>query len=283
MFNLLIKGGGWSPSGRDILDADRLFEYTHDAVKQRFDTSAGPDLDALTRLPAVFMSETWERPENDRLARVGSLTEARMGNAQINLRYVYDQYIPPIPSSTVMSELAEEWDFTEWAGHRTHWAVKDVDLYRTLIPLYMRKEVNPSVFKITSQDLVQEDLVSVMMPMDREFDKVYSAIRKAVQALGVQCKRADDVWESEAVMQDVVSLICRSRAVVADCSGRNPNVFYEMGVAHTVGREVVPITQNRSDVPFDIRHLRYVEYLNNKEGRSDLMEQLSDRIRTLIQ
>ena len=282
MFNLLIKAGGWSPSGRDILDTDRLFEHTHDAVRQRFNTSAGPDLDALARLPAVFMSETWERPGNDQLARIGSLTEARMGNAHIKLRYAYDPDIPPIPSRTVMSELAEEWDFTEWAGHRTHWAVKDVDLYRTLIPLYVRKTVDPSVFKITPQDLVQEDLVSVMMPMDREFDMVYSAICEAVQALGVQCKRADDVWESEAVMQDVVSLICRSRAVVADCSGRNPNVFYEMGVAHTVGREVVPITQNESDVPFDIRHLRYVEYLNNREGRSDLMEQLSERISTLI-
>ena len=283
MFNLLIKAGGWSPSGKDILDADRLFEHTPDAVRQQFDTSAGPNLDALMRLPAVFMSETWDWPGNDQLARVGSLTEARMGNEHINIRYAYDADIPPIPSSTVMSELAEEWNFTEWAGHRTHWAVKDADLYRTLIPLYVNKAVNPSVFRITSQDLVQEDLVSVMMPMDSEFDEVYLAICKAIQALGVQCKRADDVWESEAVMQDVVSLICRSKAVIADCRGRNPNVFYEIGVAHTVGREVVPVTQNSSDVPFDIRHLRYVEYLNNEEGRSNLMEQLSDRIRTLIQ
>ena len=139
------------------------------------------------------------------------------------------------------------------------------------------------MFKITSEDLVQEDLVSVMMPMHREFDNVYSAIRTAVEALGVKCRRADDVWESEAVMQDVVNLICRSQAVIADCSGRNPNVFYEMGVAHTIGREVVPITQSKSDVPFDIQHLRYIEYLNNREGRSDLIEQLSDRIEALIQ
>ena len=283
MFNLLIKGGGWNSSGRDVLERDRLFEFTNDVVRQRFDTRHGPDIDALMSLPAVFMSETWENPRNDQLARVGKLTDVRLGEEDINIRYVYDSDIPPIPSNTVMSELAEEWEFTDWASHRTHWAVKDADLYRTLVPLYLQKAANPSVFKITSEDLVQEDLVSVMMPMSREFDNVYSAIRESVEALDVKCRRADDVWDSEAVMQDVVSLICRSKAVIADCSGRNPNVFYEMGVAHTIGREVVPITQSKSDVPFDIRHLRYIEYLNNREGRSELVEQLSSRISTLIQ
>jgi hypothetical protein len=80
----------------------------------------------------------------------------------------------------------------------------------------------------------------------------------------------------------VVALIDRSRIVVCDCSGRNPNVFYEAGIAHTLGREVILITQNDQDIPFDLRHLRYIRYLNNAEGRAALTQQLQARMQTLL-
>ena len=51
----------------------------------------------------------------------------------------------------------------------------------------------------------------------------------------------------------------------ATVTGRFPNVFYEARIAHTLGREVILITQNENDIPFDLRHLRYVRYLNNAE------------------
>jgi hypothetical protein len=80
----------------------------------------------------------------------------------------------------------------------------------------------------------------------------------------------------------VVALIDRSRIVVCDCSGRNPNVFYEAGIAHTLGRDVILITQNEHDIPFDLRHLRYIRYLNNSEGRSALRETLQAKMQTIL-
>jgi hypothetical protein len=65
-------------------------------------------------------------------------------------------------------------------------------------------------------------------------------------------------------------------------TGRNPNVFYEIGIAHTLGREVILITQNAEDIPFDLRHLRYVRYLNNAEGRQALFDALEKRLTSLI-
>src|SRR3546814_10493227 len=106
-----------------------------------------------------------------------------------------------------------------------------------------------------------------MMPFDAAFNDVYVAIQQAAANAGLRCRRADDIWENPAVIQDVVSLIDRSRVVVCDCSGRNPNVFYEAGIAHTLGREVILITQNSADIPFDLRHLRYVQYLDRKSTR----------------
>jgi hypothetical protein len=71
--------------------------------------------------------------------------------------------------------------------------------------------------------------------------------------------------------------------VVCDCTGRNPNVFYEIGIAHTLGREVILITQNAADIPFDLRHLRYVAYLNNAEGRENLSTTLETRFSALLE
>ncbi len=95
------------------------------------------------------------------------------------------------------------------------------------------------------------------------------------------CNRADNIWEHHTVIQDVVSLIDKSHIVVCDLSGRNPNVFYEAGIAHSIGREVILITRQPEDVPFDLRHIRYIQYHNNDQGLADLRQQLVARIRSL--
>jgi hypothetical protein len=121
-----------------------------------------------------------------------------------------------------------------------------------------------------------------MMPFDAAFNTVYDSIRQAADNVGLRCRRADDIWENAAIIQDVVALIDRSRVVVCDCTGRNPNVFYEVGIAHTLGREVILITQSEHDIPFDLRHLRYVKYLNNTEGRAALGTALEGRMQTIL-
>jgi len=120
-----------------------------------------------------------------------------------------------------------------------------------------------------------------MMPFDAKFDKVYNALKRMSAQLRFSCKRADDIWDHDVVIQDIVSLIQKSKLVICDCSGRNPNVFYEIGIAHTLGKQVILITQSQDDIPFDLRHLRYVEYLNNSEGLGTLTEKLAERISNL--
>jgi hypothetical protein len=69
--------------------------------------------------------------------------------------------------------------------------------------------------------------------------------------------------------------------VVVDFTGKNPNVMYEMGIAHTLGKHVVPITQSVEDVPFDIRHHRVLKYLPNAEGLAALQASLSPPLASL--
>jgi hypothetical protein len=103
--------------------------------------------------------------------------------------------------------------------------------------------------------------VFVLMPFTAALKPVWEDhIRSVVATMGLTAKRADDFFTAHSVMADVWNAICASSAIVADCTGRNPNVFYEIGVAHTMGKPVILITQDRDDVPFDLRHLRYIEY-----------------------
>ena len=121
-------------------------------------------------------------------------------------------------------------------------------------------------------------LVSVMMPFSAEFDSIYKAIQRAVESCELECKRADDIWNNSVIIQDVFQLIYCARIVIVDFSGKNPNVMYETGIAHSLGRSVVPISQSMDDVPFDMRHHRVLQYLNNSEGLDDLRAKLSRKL-----
>lgn len=139
---------------------------------------------------------------------------------------------------------------------------------------------SPSIFDVPS-DEVDSDLVSVMMPFQSSLSPVYESIKMADRDYGLNCSRADDMWNHSTVIQDIFSLIFKSFIVVCDFTGKNPNVFYEAGIAHTLGKHVVPITQSEHDIPFDIQHHRYVKYLNNGEGLAELRKVLGGRFSTL--
>jgi len=69
--------------------------------------------------------------------------------------------------------------------------------------------------------------------------------------------------------------------IIADLTGRNPNVFYEVGIAHTLGKEVIMITQNEEDVPFDLRHLKYILYGFSKRGQEKLIDDIKMTIKSI--
>jgi nucleoside 2-deoxyribosyltransferase len=55
--------------------------------------------------------------------------------------------------------------------------------------------------------------------------------------------------------------------IIADVTGRNPNVMYELGIAHTLGKPVIIITQEINKIPFDFKHLRHYVYEDNVTGK----------------
>ena len=139
----------------------------------------------------------------------------------------------------------------------------------------------PNVFGYPKNDTVDFNLVSVMMPFLKEFDDVHQTIQNSCENVGLNSKRVDNMWDNSVVVQDIFDLICKSSIVIADFSKKNPNVFYEVGIAHTLGKEVIPIVQNIEDIPFDLGHHRVLKYHDNGEGRVELQKGLESRLKTL--
>jgi hypothetical protein len=267
VFNLLVQYSPWG-EGRDTVSVGRVFEHTDEAIAASFKDGKKLLLDKLISNPCLFMQEG----VHDELARVGTITRARIVGSEVSIEYTYDLDIPPLLNSTIYSNKIDFAIPHDFEFSRTHWAVKDVDLYRVLLRHKYARRQRPTVFQLPDNERIEPALVSVMMPFDAAFTPVYDSLTAAAQTAGLRCRRADEIWENPAIIQDIVSLIDRSRVVVCDCTGRNPNVFYEIGIAHTLGREVILITQNDADIPFDLRHLRYVRYLNNAQGKARALQ-----------
>jgi hypothetical protein len=257
----------------------RVFEHTADDLKQHLKPDGVLAVDRLLNLPTLFMAE--RGAEGDQLARVGSLTRIRPSYRTYDLEYTFDPAVPPIRNGKI-EELARQLDIDaeSWEFSRTHWAVKDVDLYRVLVQNVIARRLTPSVFRL-SDEPVNDQLISVMMPFAPEFDDVYEALQAAARDLGKEARRADDIWKHEAIIQDVVYLLSTSSSVICDLSRQNSNVFYEAGIAHTLDKNVILIAQSDEDVPFNLRHLRYIVYRNDAEGRGRLSDQVRERLRQL--
>ncbi len=138
----------------------------------------------------------------------------------------------------------------------------------------------PQVFRVPDKP-VEDRLVSVMMPFDAGFKGTYEAIKEACADVGLFCMRADNLWNDSTIIQDIFELIYCAQVVIVDFTGKNPNVLYETGIAHTLGKHVVPITQSVDDVPFDLRHHRALKYLPNSEGYKALTKKLGERLKSL--
>lgn len=140
----------------------------------------------------------------------------------------------------------------------------------------------PSVFKIPEKE-INNKLISVMMPFNPAFRGTYEAIKRVTEHMSLECLRADDIWENSTFIQDIFELIYCARIIVVDFTDRNPNVMYETGIAHTLGKTVIPISQSLSDVPSDLGHHRVLKYLPNDEGYRNLSNELYKRIKTILE
>jgi hypothetical protein len=133
-----------------------------------------------------------------------------------------------------------------------------------------------------------EKLCFVLMPFREEWsDRVYKLLlRETIESLGLQCLRADNLT-GQIIMEDIWIKINQAAFIIADVTNWNPNVMYELGIVHTIGKPAILITQDLKKIPFDFKHLRHFEYKDNAESfinfKNQLKEVLVDLYKTTYQ
>lgn len=136
-------------------------------------------------------------------------------------------------------------------------------------PVFERRDFEPD-----------SKLCFVLMPFTEPWShRIY---KKILTPILTECElnpmRADNLY-GQRIMEDIWISVNSAFVVLADVTGRNANVFYELGIAHTVGAKVILLTQEDGDVPFDIKPYRYIKYADNHDGYETLHEMLPQFVR----
>jgi hypothetical protein len=118
------------------------------------------------------------------------------------------------------------------------------------------------------------------MPFGGWLDDYYDAIyRPAIETAGLDPHRADDLFRPSTIVNDIWAYTKRSKLLLADLSGKNPNVFYELGLAHALAKPVILVAESMDEIPFDLRALRIIVYDKNAP---DWARVLRDKIQVSI-
>ena len=125
------------------------------------------------------------------------------------------------------------------------------------------------IFQTQLEDLeLDESLCFVLMPFQPPFDRLYEEVLSpVVKDAGLEPLRADQIF---------------SPTPIADVTGRNHNVFYELGLAHTVGKPVIILTQSGEDIPVDLAYIRYFTYRDDAGGLKQLRIDLTSAIEAVL-
>ena len=305
MYHLFVtsKTGQWNKTAHEYEGSRAIEEFTDKELFKKYGVLNEKAIGEMKTFPCLFAYEYDNGLRGG--ARIGWLTDIKKRTGRVRIEYEIEESIPPILSSDI-KKLNEELDIIDGELFRTHWSIKDIFLIPALIKAGVLSEeisksqpndsrlirfgltkpitslhVEPTVFRVPDGG-IDKTLVSVMMPFNEEFDFVYSSIKTACELAGFQCKRADDIWERPEIIQDIFALIYRSRVVICDFSKKNPNVFYEAGIAHTLGREVIPIVEKDGEIPFDLKHFRFLKYNQGQKGLKSLEEKIKEKLLGLL-
>lgn len=118
----------------------------------------------------------------------------------------------------------------------------------------------------------------IVMPFAPEYDAIHLAIKQACEKVGIDAVRADEIMQPGPIVNQVFDNISNADFVIAEVSSKNPNVYYEIALAHCAQKPSVLLARKNmiKELPFDIRHNRVISYA--ERNLKDLTEVLSNTL-----
>lgn len=128
---------------------------------------------------------------------------------------------------------------------------------------------------ITHEDLiVEKDLVFVLTPFHESYRTTYNIISEICKDVGLRCIRGDEEHVGSDILPHVLKMINRARLIIVNVDGRNPNVFYELGIAHSLNKPTIIISKTE-EIPFDIRSKNIIIYNDENQLKVELAKALT--------
>lgn len=136
---------------------------------------------------------------------------------------------------------------------------------------YNNLGINPSEIEINN------NTVFFLTPFHNDFEKEYYTVKDICSKLDLQCTRGDEDFVKGSVLKYILHKIMSSSIIIANLNGRNPNVYYELGIAHSLGKPVILITNeaNFKNIPFDLQSNKLIIYNTEQELRNSLTSALA--------
>jgi hypothetical protein len=117
----------------------------------------------------------------------------------------------------------------------------------------------------------------IIMPFGSEFDMIFSdLIKPPLEESGYEVTRADSILDQHNILKDIIRNIAEADLIIVDLTSINPNVFYELGIAHAMLVPTVLLTQSIDDVPFDLKSYRVIAYSTNIFNAQELPKRLKE-------
>jgi hypothetical protein len=118
---------------------------------------------------------------------------------------------------------------------------------------------------------IDKSLVFILTPFHPEFDESFAAIASVCTELGLRALRGDEEYIAGEIFPHILRLIVKARIIIANIESRNPNVFYELGLAHALGKTTILVAEASKEIPFDIRAKKLILF--------DSLENLKQKLR----
>lgn len=119
----------------------------------------------------------------------------------------------------------------------------------------------------------------VLIPHNEKFDEIFETIIKpSLLENGLTAIKASDIYQPGSILNQVWKQIRSAEVIIADVSGQNSNVIFELGLCFAIKRSPILITQNADELPFNLRSLRYIEYSDTAKGGKELARKLAQAI-----
>jgi len=131
---------------------------------------------------------------------------------------------------------------------------------------------NPKDFDIDNKQ------VFVLTPFNDNYRGVYITIREVCLKLNLYCIRGDEEYIPNEIFPEMIKQIIKSRLIIANITGRNPNVMYELGVAHALGKPTIIVAKDFTDIPFDLNNKRIIIYKDEEELQRRLETSITDML-----